>query len=176
MDRGVIEQPRRAGVRTLRNGVKRLSERFPVERIEEEDDEVAAGVGRDARVAPNQAQVATAQRVRLCALDIFAGYFIERGRDLDTGHLTERILRGKDHRAAHAGSHVDERGSLHGALRQRRDQLVKLADRHRFVMRRVRAGVAGGIGIEIGEEEHGVRGNPIPVIESPATAASARHA
>jgi hypothetical protein len=40
----------------------------------------------------------------------------------------------------------------------------------------MRAGVTDGVGIEIGEEEHGVRGNTVVVIEPASSATRLGHA
>jgi hypothetical protein len=171
----VIEQIDRAGTAAIRERVERHPERIGIKRVVHEDDEIARRILGDARIAANNAKIVAAQAAFARSFEIFFADFAEAGREFDAPDLLERMLGGEDHRAPHPRSDVDERTARDRFGRHEREHCAEIVDGHGLVVRRVGARVADAFGIEIGEEEHGVRGNTVVVIEPASAAARFRH-
>ena len=166
MDRRVIENPFAPATGTSRDAVEYSIEGFAVERIVEEDDEIAAREPRPPRVGADQSDVPAANRQAACAREVVARDAMQAGRELDAQDVGEGILARQQHGAAHARTDVDEgragyRGRRH-AFHQRR----KEPRRYGFIVRGVRARVTGGLGIEVAQEEQGVRRNAVLAVEA----------
>jgi hypothetical protein len=171
----VVEKIDHSRIASVRQCIEGHPECIGVERIEREDDEVARRIIGDARVAANDSQVVAAQPAFLRGLEVLFRDLVQAGRELDAPRLTKRVLRGEDHRTPEAGTDVDEGRALDNARRQHCDHRAEVVDGHGFVVCRMRASVADALGIEIGEEEHGVCSNTVVVIEPASAAARFRH-
>jgi hypothetical protein len=172
----VVEQPCRARIIAIGDARERYVQRVGVERIEEKHDQIAGRIVRDPCVIVHQANVAATQTARACSREILFGDFVETGRDLDSDDLFEWILGGEDHRAPHPRTDVDERGVGYRRAWHACKRSAKIGDWHGFIVCRMRAGIADRLGLQVGEEEHRVRGNTVVVIESPSAAARLSHA
>ena len=173
--RRVVEQIDRAAVAPVRKRVERHPQRVGVERVEEKDHEIPWRILGDARIAANDADVLAAQALaHVC--EILPCDLVEAGRKLDAPDLLEGMGCGENHRAPEARADVDEGAAFDRVLRQHREHRAEIVDRYRFIVRRVCAGIADRIGIEVGEEEHGVRGNTVLVIKSSTAASRLSHA
>jgi hypothetical protein len=172
----VVEQPRCSGVAATGDARKGRPQRGGIERVEEKNYQIPRRIVRDARVAVMQANVVAAQRVLASYREVFFCDFVKGSRDLNADNLFERVLRREDHRAAHAGAYVDEGCARDRIFWHEREQRAKVGNGYGLVMGSMRTGVTNGIGIEIGDPEHGVRGNAVFTIEATPSTARLSHA
>ena len=118
------------------------------------------------RVGAHQAHVAAGRREIVRLGEVFARDLKERRRNFDAHDLRKRIFAREHHRAAHARTGVDEGRRPNHRVGKMRDQTAKRGHGHGFVMRRVRARIAGRLGIEIAKEYDRVRRHAMVAVES----------
>ncbi|GAC1306075.1 MAG: hypothetical protein NVSMB19_17970 [Vulcanimicrobiaceae bacterium] len=154
--------------------IEHAGENRAVERVEEIDHERPARERVVGGVVAHEPDVATAQRRARDRREIVPCDGVQRGRDLDADDLPERAARGEQYGAAHARAEVDERGVLERE-RHVREQRVEIADRRRFVMRRMRDTRPDRFGVQFAEKEQRL-GRDVAVGVEPLSRAPAGNA
>jgi hypothetical protein len=167
MHRDVIEQndsvPRPA---RAHDAIEHRAQNLVVERVEQKHHQVAPREAESARIAAADPHVATAHLQSARAREIVAGDRVQRRRQLDSGHLLERMLRREQHGASHPAADVYERGSPHQRLRHAAEQLGERFDRHGLVVRRVRVRVARRV-LQLPQQHQCLGRNAVDPVEPP---------
>lgn len=139
-----------------------------IERIVEEDDQVARRIIPEPRIGANHAQIVAPLRYAVRPREILFCDLMQSGRDFDADDTLERGDAGQQERASHAGAYIDEGGSAHHLVGKGRRERVKVRDRDCLVVGRVCVRVADEFRIQIVEKENCLRRYAMLAIEPAA--------
>jgi hypothetical protein len=147
--RRMIQHVFGAAAPALGQPVQDLVERFSIERVVQKKHDVAGRIPITARVGANQPHVRTTAVDLARFSEIVGRDRVQARREFDANDLRERIFGRQQDCAAHSGPRIDKRGSPYRFERHGLHQTAESIDRHGFVVRSVRAGIADGLGIEV---------------------------
>jgi len=164
----MIDQARLARFSSRCDPRERRAQRVGIERVEQEDDQIAARIGERPRVLVDEAHVGAAGVESAQLLQVLLRGLVEGGRDLDAEDALERVPHRQEDGAAEAASDVDEGRAADHRFRQARDQVVEVVDRDRLVVGRVRGRFPEVFGVEVAEEEQRLRHDLVFGIETSA--------
>jgi len=173
--RRVIEQARLACVGAGRDPREGSAQRIGVERIEQEDDQIARWICERARIFVRETDVGAAGVEATQLLQVLFRGLVEGGRDLDADDALERRSHRQEDGAAETAPDVDERRAADHVVRNARDQIGEVVDRHGLVVGRVGGRFADILGVEVAEEEQRLGHDIVFGIETSA-GKSATHA